>query len=95
MQLTLYPSQCQQNVYFSKLLSTSLSSLLSSSEFGTCLAKNNTALEQPLPRGQLKGLSEVMWTKCLEWNDVTETRAGCSVLLKMVRTESNFALLWV
>ena len=42
LQLTLHPSQGQQNL-FSMRLSTSLSSLVSFSEFRACLAENNTA----------------------------------------------------
>ena len=78
MQLTLHPSQDQQSMFFSKRLPTSLSSLLSFSEFGACLAQNIIRLKSiHNPEWYLKGLSEAISTKSLGQNEITKTRLDC------------------
>lgn len=76
-------------MYFSKQISTSLSSYLFHvwSIIIWLQSSHN-------PEWKLKGFSEAIWTKCLKRNDFRKALPGCWVLFEMVATMSNLGLFW-
>ena len=76
--------------FFSKWLSTSLSSMLSFRHLEHVRLKIMWLKSSHNPEWEFKCLSEAIWSKSLGRNDVTNTQHGCWVLFKMVAVRSKF-----
>ena len=94
LQLTLHPSQSQQNVLFASdypLHYLHCYHLRSLEHFWLKIIRLKSSHN---PEWWLKGLSKANETKSLGWIYVKKTGSGCWVLFKMAGTMSSFGLHW-
>ena len=88
LQLTWHPSQGQQNLLFSKGLSTPLSPMLSFQGLKHVWLKIMWHKSSHNPEWWLKGSSKAIWTKSVVRSDIMETLPG--VLFKMTAMMFEF-----